>query len=59
MVHEQVLEVGVAVVLAAAVVAVVAVVRAAPATRPGRYTVLDEVDLSDDVLRFAIDEVRD
>ncbi len=33
-------------------------VRAAPATRPGRYTVLDELDLSDDVLRFAIEEVR-
>jgi glycerol-1-phosphate dehydrogenase [NAD(P)+] len=35
-----------------------AVVRAAPTTRPGRYTVLDEVEPSDDVLRFAIDEVR-
>jgi len=34
------------------------VVQAASATRPGRYTVLDEVELSEDVLRFAIDEVR-
>jgi glycerol-1-phosphate dehydrogenase [NAD(P)+] len=35
-----------------------AVVRAASATRPGRYTVLDEIELSDDLLHFAIHEVR-
>src|SRR5204863_167299 len=34
-----------------------AVVRAGPATRPGRYTVLDEADLSDAALQAVLEEV--
>ena len=33
------------------------VVRAAPSTRPGRHTVLDESDLSDDALLLVLREV--
>jgi glycerol-1-phosphate dehydrogenase [NAD(P)+] len=36
---------------------VVAAVQAAPATRPGRYTVLDEIDLSDFTLAPMVSEV--
>jgi glycerol-1-phosphate dehydrogenase [NAD(P)+] len=36
---------------------VVAAVQAAPATRPGRYTVLDEIDLSDAALAPIVREV--
>ena len=36
---------------------VVAAVRRAPGTRPGRYTVLDEADLSDAALRSIVAEV--
>jgi glycerol-1-phosphate dehydrogenase [NAD(P)+] len=36
---------------------VVAAIQAAPTTRPGRYTVLDEVDLSDASLRALVGEV--
>jgi glycerol-1-phosphate dehydrogenase [NAD(P)+] len=38
---------------------VLAAVRAAPATRPGRYTVLDEIELTDDALVPMIREVLD
>ena len=37
--------------------ALIEAVRAAPATRPGRYTVLDEADLGDASLRAVLDEV--
>jgi glycerol-1-phosphate dehydrogenase [NAD(P)+] len=37
--------------------ALVAAIRAAPGTRPGRYTVLDEVDLGEAALRSLLDEV--
>jgi glycerol-1-phosphate dehydrogenase [NAD(P)+] len=36
---------------------VVTAVRAAPATRPGRYTVLDEIDLTESGLRPVVSEV--
>jgi hypothetical protein len=36
---------------------IVEAVRAAPATRPGRYTVLDEVELTDGFLQPIVREV--
>jgi glycerol-1-phosphate dehydrogenase [NAD(P)+] len=37
--------------------ALVEVIRTAPSTRPGRYTVLDEADLSEPALRALLDEI--